>query len=552
MTKEQVQPSLLTGLIVGLLLILPLVALFYLGAQLMGLPNVPLDVFDAMVPIIPGQLLTFGIDTIVDTIIGVGLGSNVDRIAKVVEQAIGYATVAGIGAVFGLIYFTVVRYATTYRYLIGAAFGLALGSFLGWISAFSGFLAVTPSTAFLWVTLLFTAWGFALAWVYSDLAVLPPKRKVSPIAGGDPQPEAHVEQLGRREFLIRVGGASATLTLVGAGVGLALGGEPATPSPTETAVNVAAGELPNANDPLQPVIGQRPEYTPVAQHYRIDIASRPIEIDAATWVLPFSGLVAQERSFTLEELMAYPATEQYVTLQCISNRIGGNLISTTKWTGVPVKTILEELEIQPAGQWLRIGSDDGFFEYLSIEQVMSDERIMFTYHWDDMPLPARNGFPLRVYIPDHYGMKQPKWIRSVEVVEADEEGYWVRRGWSYAAVMNTSSVVDAIGTDEIYADDSGQVFVPVGGYAIAGARGISRVEVRVDGGDWVDAQLRAPLSDKTWVYWRYEYPFSEGRHNFEVRCYEADGTPQPAETRDVRPDGATGIHSANALLTNTL
>jgi hypothetical protein len=161
-------------------------------------------------------------------------------------------------------------------------------------------------------------------------------------------------------------------------------------------------------------------------------------------------------------------------------------------------------------------------------------------------LPQRHGFPLRIYIPDRYGMKQPKWITDMEFIDEWEEGYWVRRGWSEDAIVKATSVIDTVALNDRFEDpDSGQTLVPVGGIAYAGARSISKVEVRVDDGDWVEAQLRQPpLSDKTWVLWRYDWPFEEGDHTFEVRCYDGDGTMQILEETDRRPDGATGIHSA--------
>ncbi len=298
--------------------------------------------------------------------------------------------------------------------------------------------------------------------------------------------------------------------------------------------------------------GQRPEYTPVADHYRIDIASRPIEIEEATWTLPISGMVAENREWTLDDLKAYDSVEEIITMQCISNRLGGDLISTTKWTGVPVRTLLEELDIEEGGEWLRIDGGDGFFEYVNIDMIMNDERIMFAYFFDDEPLPTRNGFPIRIYIPERYGMKQPKWIISMEVTAEDEQGYWVRRGWSEDAIMNTTAIVDVVGQNALYRDADDNIRVPVGGWALAPTRGISKIEVSVDGGEWEEAMMREPLSDKTWVKWRYDWLFESGTHNFEVRCYEGDGTLQPTDEQGVRPDGATGIHAVSQRLANTL
>jgi hypothetical protein len=195
---------------------------------------------------------------------------------------------------------------------------------------------------------------------------------------------------------------------------------------------------------------------------------------------------------------------------------------------------------------------DGFDEFLSLELIRADERIMLAYAFDDAPLPLRNGYPLRVHIPDRYGMKQPKWITSIEVVASEEEGYWVRRGWSQLARVNATSVIDTVATDAIYTDAAGKLRVPVGGIAWAGDRRITAVEVQVDGGEWVPAQLRDPISELTWVIWRYDWEFAEGSHTFAVRCYEsptgeaADAYLQVMIPRGTRPDGATGLHLVQA------
>jgi hypothetical protein len=341
-------PSFWTGGLVGLLITAPLLALFFLGERLVGLSLVPLDFFDFIVPFIPGGLITFVIDIMVDTIIAVGLGEDVDVVAKIVEQAMAFGMLLGLGAIIGAVFFSLGERFAERAHAVGAGVGLVIGVIFGGISATSNFIEVAPFVAAIWTALLYTGFGLALGYVYSDLRDIP--------LGDAPAvdaPEPRVEHMGRRDFLIRVGGATATLTLVGTGIGLATGGDSAptsiattldaTPAPTpgadatEVVAEVVEGNaLPNANAVVQPAPGMRPEYTPVAEHYRIDIATRPIEIDLATWTLPITGMVAQEAAFTMEDLQNnYESMDQYITLQCISNRIGGNLISTTKWTGVP-------------------------------------------------------------------------------------------------------------------------------------------------------------------------------------------------------------------------
>jgi DMSO/TMAO reductase YedYZ molybdopterin-dependent catalytic subunit len=207
-----------------------------------------------------------------------------------------------------------------------------------------------------------------------------------------------------------------------------------------------------------------------------------------------------------------------------------------------VKEVLADAGVQAGARYLYISSGDGFYESVPLDLIDSDERIMFCYAWDGNTLPVDHGFPLRIWIPDRFGMKQPKWITSVEVTGDYKEGYWVERGWDEIAQMRTTSVIDTVAVDALV-QDGDQRRVPLGGIAFSGDRGISKVEVRVDGGPWEEARLRAPLSETTWVIWRYEWPFQEGHHTFEVRCAEGDGTPQIAEPMPAHPSGSTGIHS---------
>ncbi len=234
--------------------------------------------------------------------------------------------------------------------------------------------------------------------------------------------------------------------------------------------------------------------------------------------MPVTGLVANALSWTLDELRAMPSASEIVTMSCISNPIGGPLISTTKWTGVPMSHILDLV-------------------------LRADPSILLAYAWDDRPLLQKHGFPLRIHIPDLYGMKQPKWITGFEFVSDWAEGYWVRRGWSAIARVQTTSVIDTVAVSQTYESD-GQTFIPIGGIVYTGARGVSRVQVRVDDGEWQDASLKAPLSDRTWQLWRYDWPYAAGRHTFVVRAIDGTGAEQTERQTPVRPDGATGYHQS--------
>jgi DMSO/TMAO reductase YedYZ molybdopterin-dependent catalytic subunit len=401
---------------------------------------------------------------------------------------------------------------------------------------------MVPIVSILWLLFLFLVWGLAVNMVYGRLHPAPEIKEV--------EEKTAVEVIDRRQFLIKLGASTATITILGTGAGILLNrsaqqqAEAALAATTaHNAEGSARSPFPNANDPVTPAPGTRPEYTPLKDHYKVFLKTEPTYINEADWVLPITGLVATPLMLTRDDIVNnYESFDQYVTLNCISGRIGTTLISTTQWTGVSVQDILADAGVSPNAKYLYIMSGDGFYETVDLELINNDRRIMFCHSWDGQPLPKDHGFPLRIWIPDRYGMKQPKWITSIEVTDEYKEGYWVERSWSELAQVQTTSVIDTVALDSIH-EQNGQMLVPVGGIAFSGDRQISKVEVRVDGGDWQAAQLRSPLSETTWVIWRYEWPFVEGEHTFEVRCAEGDGTLQIEETRSNRPNGATGIHS---------
>lgn len=531
------------GALVGALLTAPVIAVMYLADQLAGLPFAPFDLFNWIAGLLPGPVITFGIDLMIDTLLLLGI--DVADTAKLAEQGMAVGVFLLSGALAGAVFYAVLdaRRAESDR-LVGVILGAIYGLPIAVISVGAGDAAASPLVGFLWLLVLFLAWGLALSWSFGRLF---PAAREAP-AGAEE--ERAVERVDRRQFLVVLGGSAAAITVVGSGVGAVLARNERRRREAaleDTEAHQAEGPLdqpfPNANDPVTPVPGTRPEYTPLKDHYKVFIELEPTEIDGSEWVLPITGLVDNPLMLTLHDLRDnYEPRHQYVTLSCISGRIATTLISTTHWTGASVQDVLADAGVRENARYLIITSGDGFYETVDLDLIASDERIMLTYDWDGNPLPVDHGFPLRIWIPDRFGMKQPKWITGIEVVEDYQEGYWVERGWDEVARMKATSVIDTVAVDAVI-EQGDQRLVPIGGIAFAGARGISKVEVRVDGGPWQEAQLRSPLSETTWVIWRYEWPFEEGSHTFEVRCAEGDGTLQIEERTDPRPDGATGLHS---------
>lgn len=537
------KPTILMGALVGAFLTAALIAIFYLVAQLVGTPFVPFDMFDWVGRVLPGALITFGIDMIVNTITTFNLGET-SSAAKAAEQFMAIGGMFITGVVANAVLYAILRGREIQsRYLPGLITGLVVGVPVMVISATVNLNATTPGiVSTLWILLAFVVWGLALSWVYHQL--------VGDKSGGTAALNT-VEALDRRQFLIRMGGATAAITVVGAGVGALLSQSQSQPQEValasrdpEMAKNwLASNTLPNADDTVVAAFGTRPEYTPLADHYRIDINTIPPEIRENEWKLAFSGLVDEPTEMTLADIKAYEPLHQFVTLSCISNRLAGDLIGTTRWTGVSLKKLLADVKLKSNATHLKITAADNFDEFVALDTINNDERVMLAYAWDGLPLEIKHGFPLRIYIPNHYGMKQPKWITTIEAVEGWQEGWWVRRGWDKDALMRSTSVIDTVAVDEAIVGADNQKLIPIGGIAHAGDRGISKVEVKVDDGAWVEAKLRKPLSEISWVIWRYDWPFEEGRHTFAVRCVEGDGTAQIESDAGSRPSGATGIHA---------
>lgn len=533
------------GIFVGTLFILPVITLLALADNLLGLPFVPFDVFSFVRDLLPGAVLTFGIDSMVAVIRLFGL--DTDTTAKLAEQAMAVGMVIIMAAIIGgVAYFAtnrIKRDAVTVGGLFGVGFGVAMALIVAGKNITT---TANPVASLFWVLVIFTLWGLALGWAYSQWQLIGAR----PMTSDD---DNHAYSAERRKFLVQIGGASATLTVIGAGLSAFFQPEVDTSDAFEVSTGTKLGTTSSTTESvyiadLQPVTGTRPEMTPLDEHYRIDISARPPLIDGETYRLKVTGMVKEPLDIKLTDLVdGYEPVTQYVTLSCISNGIGGDLISTTTWTGIPFRILMEAWGVNPLAQYAKITAADGFDEWIDLSIARTDERVMLAYAWDGQPLKQKHGFPLRIYIPDRYGMKQPKWITEIEFVREWGEGYWVRRGWSEQALVQITSVIDTVSKDDIYAQD-GTYYVPIGGIAYSGAKGISAVEIKVNDGEWMPAQLKTPLSDTTWVLWRFDWAFTPGQHTFRVRAKDRAGKPQIETNAPVRPDGATGIHSRRATL----
>lgn len=519
---------LLTGALVGGGVGIVLAALFYLGDQLLRLPFFPFTLFDWLARALPGDVVTLGIDSIVDGILLLNIGESTSETAKLMEQILALLLFVLLWVVIGW----VIALLSQRTRFSGQQAGLAAALLLfGAVVLALNLPAVQQPLLLAWHLVLFSLGGWAVGW--SLAAAREANTAVSPT--------------DRRHFLWRFGGAVLGLTAGAWGIGWLFGQEPVDTGAAETVdtggEDMALADV--ATDPealqgrLEPAPGTRPEMTPNGEFYRIDINVRPPTIMQADWQLQVDGLFDNPRPFSLADLMVFPAVTQPLTLSCISNRIGGDLIGTAEWTGVRLGLVLEELGLQPAAQELYIEAEDGFYESVSLPDMM-DPRTLLVYAMNGQTLPQEHGFPLRIYIPNRYGMKQPKWITRIEAIEGEGSGYWVERGWSETARPHIISIIDTVADEARLADGR----IPIGGIAWAGDRGIQQVEVQVDEAAWQTAELRVPpLSTLTWVQWRYDWPAASGEHTFRVRATDGEGDLQIGEETGVRPDGATGYHT---------
>ncbi len=287
--------------------------------------------------------------------------------------------------------------------------------------------------------------------------------------------------------------------------------------------------------------GLSPIVVPNASFYRIDTAFIPPAVDRDSWRLKVTGLVDRGVELTYSELIALPLVEQFVTIACVSNEVGGNLVGNARWTGVPLRTVLEMAGVQGSADQLVGKSVDGFTAGMPVEWVMDQSRLpMIAIAMNGEPLPREHGYPARLIIPGLYGyVSATKWLTELQLTRFDQfEGFWVPLGWAAKAPILTQSRIDVPRSGaRVKAGD-----VPIAGVAWAPDRGIQGVEVRIDDGDWAPAKLSAPISKSTWVQWLYAWNATPGNHTIEVRATDGAGEVQTESRSAPAPDGARGHH----------
>ena len=348
---------------------------------------------------------------------------------------------------------------------------------------------------------------------------------------------AEVQSVSRRGVLLGIGG----VVVVG---GAALASARWLTTRASAVASRVAAVLPSPTEVLPPlpasvqapVPGMAPFVTPNADFYRIDTAVIVPQVTAEEWTLSFDGMVRRPFTITYAELLEMPMVERDVTIMCVSNPIGGDLIGTARWLGTPLLPLLERAGIEPGADQIFSTSIDGWTCSTPLDGLAEREPLL-AIAMNGEPLPIEHGFPVRMIIPGLYGfISATKWVTQITATTyAADPAYWTVRGWATDAPVLTGSRIDL-------PDGS----LSVGQTAIGGVAwamdgdGISRVEVSIDDGPWQDAQLADQPNPRTWRQWWLDWEATPGRHSIAVRATNGLGETQTSEVADVVPSGATG------------
>ncbi len=498
MTEETGRQAAYRGFAWGAVAGSALVALMYLASLLLGLRPLPQLLNQPLLSVMPGFVFGFLIDTLQHA------GKVVEELGLIVAMV---AALGGLGAAWA---WTSRRWHFQYSALVFAAAGwLVVTAVLLPISGI-GFLGLDdgPTTPLIWGAL------FAVYGVVVQL-------------GGDGIDSAIAPDQGRRRML---GVLPVTIGAVSVGV-------------------LALRLVPDwyqaiFNPPEAGLSGASPALTPVQNFYVVSKNFSDPSVDAQGWRLSVGGLVDRPLSLTLADLRGLPGATQYVTMECISNNVGGGLMSTGSFSGVRLRDLLAMARPKATGSWAAFKAVDGYAESLPMSLIQGAPEILVAYDLDGAPLPMGHGFPARMLIPGHYGMKGPKWLEAIDLVDHESGGYWEQQGWDHNAVIRTTARFDVPHDGDTVKLGT----IVLAGVAFAGTRGIQKVEYSTDGGGtWSPADFATPLSPLTWVLWQASWtPTREGAYRLLVRATDGGGALQDSHSAPSYPTGAAGYHTIQA------
>jgi DMSO/TMAO reductase YedYZ molybdopterin-dependent catalytic subunit len=279
------------------------------------------------------------------------------------------------------------------------------------------------------------------------------------------------------------------------------------------------------------------EVTPTGEFYVVTKNLVDPVVDSSSWRLVIDGLVSLPRSYTHSELQARADAEEHITLECVSNEVGGDLISTARWEGIRLADLLRDADPEASADWVAFTCADEYT--VAVPRAKAEEMTtLVALGMNGIPLPGNHGFPARVVVPDLYGMFSAKWLTRITLVEGEFLGFWQRKGWTNRGEVRPKALIATPAADAVVTSP-----VRLGGVAFAGARGVSGVEVSTDGGmTWYAATLRSPsLSQLTWVLWTFDWrPSAGGSHRILARLVDGNDQPQDPTASGPFPNGASG------------
>jgi DMSO/TMAO reductase YedYZ molybdopterin-dependent catalytic subunit len=366
----------------------------------------------------------------------------------------------------------------------------------------------------------------------------------------DSESEASPEGRDSRRSFLQVLAGGAVFTAVGGVLAATWRGATAGVSEARSRVALPVAALPAPPLPAGAeagVEGMQPLVTPNPDFYRIDTALSVPAVDPDTWALKVTGMVGTEVELSFAELLAKPLTERHVTIACVSNEVGGDLIGNARWLGWPVRELLALAGPQPGADMVLSRSTDGWTAGTPLEVLTDGRDALLAVGMNGQPLPLEHGFPVRLVVPGLYGyVSATKWVTELKVTKfADEAGYWTPRGWSERGPIKTSSRIDVPRSGRSVKAGT----VMFGGVAWAQHTGVGKVELRMNRGPWRQADLAQGISLDTWYQWKLGLDLTEGEYEIQVRATDLAGKAQDEQNRPPAPDGATGFHTIRVDVT---
>jgi len=311
------------------------------------------------------------------------------------------------------------------------------------------------------------------------------------------------------------------------------------PSPSDPAAAIPAAATPS-------VAGIPPVVTPVDTFFRIDTSMSPPVVDVATWKMSLHGRVDNPLTLTYEDLLGMPSIERYVTLSCVSNDIGGDLIGTQKFQGVRLSDLLDKVGVHSDASLILGESVDNFTAGFPTDFLKQSPDAMVAYAMNGAALPTEHGFPARLVVPGLYGyVSATKWLSGIKLTTLnDDPPYWVTKGWLADGVIQGASRIDVPRQGTTAKAGT----VGIGGRAWTEIGGVKSVEVKIDEGQWHPATLAAPIAANTWRLWSYAWAAEAGDHTIAVRMTNDNGTVQTDVQHGVYPGAASGLHSVSVTV----